>query len=128
MRDRMVAAAVSAVAIAAAAALASSNTMPTGERCGWVEEEGHLIPAACDTEEELRHRMDAVREEQTGGRFDGAAMLAECAETNGADLTVAECSDYLAWLAFAEVCEPLTGFESERCVEERSQEWGQRGN
>ena len=113
MRDRMVAAAVSAVAIAAAAALASSNTMPTEERCGWVEEEGHLIPAACDTEQELQYRMDAVREEQTGGRFDGAALLAEC-------------SDYLAWLEFAEVCEPLTGFESERCVEERSQDWGQR--
>ena len=86
------------------------------------------IPASCSDAEELNRLMDGIRAQQIGERFATERLLDECAETNGATLTVEECFNYLAWLEFASVCEEFAGEESEECVEIRTQEWRERGN
>ena len=71
------------------------------------------IPASCDdgapciSEDEYADvlaTLDTIRTERSGGRF-ATDVLAECAKTNGADLTVSACVDYLAEQAFlADTC------------------------
>jgi hypothetical protein len=53
--------------------------------------------ASAATMRDVEARLDVIRAERTGGRFDTSSdLLAECSRTNGAPLTVEACSNYLA--------------------------------
>jgi len=74
---------------------------------------GIALPASCDdgapciSEDEYADvlaTLDTIRAERSGGRF-ATDVLAECAKTNGANLTVRACTDYLAErAALADAC------------------------
>ena len=98
--------AVAFASAAAGVALAFALPSPTcddGQRC--------MTPAEYA---ETVARLEAIRETRTGGRFD---VLAQCAETNGAPLTVDACTTYLAERsALAAACGAIAAQDAyERC-------------
>lgn len=76
-----IAAAVAVVAVGTAIGLALPTPEPAP--CGYVAEEGVLVPASCETAEELDARLALIREGRATYRFDDD--YAECAALLAAD-------------------------------------------